>query len=502
MARPILMTKIWRTDAKLSGRTISDPSQSNRFHSHVQHRRIRSFQISGEFIPCRCTPAVYNSTPSPITPFTDQGDARMNLKKLRCCTSANKPLMTALLLLVGICMTPVSNAAPPDGHWPQWRGPTRDCRVTGPTWPNSLQGDHLRELWRNDMGPSYSGPIVIGDRVFTTETQDKKNEVVRALDRKTGKEIWQASWPGSLTVPFFASANGSWIRATPAFDKGRLYVAGIRDVLVCLNAEDGKELWRLDLAKHFKSSAPSFGFASSPLIDKNHVYVQAGGGFVKVEKETGKVVWKSLADGGGTFGSAFSSPALATINGKRQAVVQTRKRLAGIDLESGNELWSQDVPAFRGMNILTPTIVNNSVFTSSYGGGSFFYNLQASESSSAVKQLWRNKVQGYMSSPVVIDGFLYLHLRNKRFACIELSTGKERWITTPFGGYWSMAVQDDRILALDERGDLLLIKANPEKFDLIDKRHISDDPTWAHLAVSNGEVFIRTLKSQIAFSWK
>ena len=110
-------------------------------------------------------------------------------------------------------------------------------------------------------------------------------------------------------------------------------------------------------------------------------------------------------------------------------------------------------------------------------------------------------MQGYMSSPVVIGDFVYLHLRNQRFACIDLKTGKERWITTPFGKYWSMVVQDDRILALDERGDLLLIRANPEKFELLDSRHISDDPTWAHLAVRDNEVFVRTLKSQIVFQW-
>ena len=77
--------------------------------------------------------------------------------------------------------------------------------------------------------------------MFTTETKDKKFEVVTAFDRKTGKELWRAQWEGAMTVPFFAKANGDWIRATPACDGESLFVAGMRDVLVCLDAQTGKE---------------------------------------------------------------------------------------------------------------------------------------------------------------------------------------------------------------------------------------------------------------------
>jgi outer membrane protein assembly factor BamB len=107
-----------------------------------------------------------------------------------------------------------------------------------------------------------------------------------------------------------------------------------------------------------------------------------------------------------------------------------------------------------------------------------------------------------MSTPVVIDGHAYLHLRNQRFTCIDLATGKERWTTRPFGKYWSLVAQDRKILALDERGELLLIKANPEKFELLGQRHISDSPTWAHLAVVGDELFIRDLKGLTVHRWR
>ena len=148
-------------------------------------------------------------------------------------------------------------------------------------------------------------------------------------------------------------------------------------------------------------------------MDGEHVYVQAGGSFVKLNKRNGETVWRSLEDSGGMNGSAFSSPFKATIAGQTQLLVQTRERLAGVDE----------------------------------------------------------------------------------------ATGQERWVTTPFGKYWSLVAQGQKILALDERGDLLLINANPEKFELLGQRHVSDSPTWAHLAVCGDEVFVRDLKGLTVYRW-
>ncbi|MBM3954951.1 MAG: pyrrolo-quinoline quinone [Planctomycetes bacterium] len=390
------------------------------------------------------------------------------------------------------------------GRWQQWRGPARDGFVAGATWPDGLSSDRLVKSWRVEFGPSYSGPVIDGDLVFVTETKDKKTEHVRALDRKTGKQVWEASWEGAMTVPFFAISNGSWIRSTPAVDEGRLYVAGMRDMLVCLDAATGKELWRKDFMKEFDSPLPAFGFVSSPLIVGDNVFVQAGSGFVKLEKATGKVVWRVLADAGGMSGSAFSSPLVATLDGVPQILVQAREFLAGIDPESGKVLWQTPVEAFRGMNIVTPTVIDGRIFTTTYGGGSFLFALgtPAADGPRSVETVWRNKVQGYMSSPIVLGGHAYVHLRNQRFACLDLATGKEDWITTPFGRYWSMVAQGDRILALDETGDLRLIRATPEKYEQLGEAKVAERESWAHLAVEGGTVYVRDLEGVTAYEWK
>jgi outer membrane protein assembly factor BamB len=396
----------------------------------------------------------------------------------------------------------ISEAAEPPATWPQWRGPTRDGFVGGPSWPESLGQDHLKLLWHVELGPGYPGPIVASDRVFMAETKDRKTEIVRALDRETGRELWKAEWPGAMSVAFMAKRNGDWIRSTPAYDGQSLYVAGMRDVLVCLDAQTGQERWRVDFVAKYKSPLPAFGFVCSPLAVGDHVYVQAGAGFCKVDKQTGKVVWRVLDDPGGMFGSAFSSPILGTIGGKTLLIVQTRQKLAGVDPDSGKVLWSEDIPAMLGMNILTPTVQGNRIFTSSYGGDSRLLEIKPDGDGFKIETVWSTSLQGYMSTPVVVDGYAYLHLRNQRFTCLELTTGKQTWTTGAYGQYWSLVAQRDRILALDQRGELLLIHANPEKFDLLDSRKISVQETWGHLAVAGDQVFIRELNGVSAYRWR
>ena len=409
-------------------------------------------------------------------------------------------MRSMLVMACLVCgVSNLSGAEP--ATWSQWRGPNRDGTITAPAWPAKIDAETLKSKWEVELQPSYSGPIISTDRIFTTETRDREQEFVTAYDRATGKKLWEVGWPGAMSVPFFAKENGSWIRATPAFDGESLYVAGIRDVLVCLDAKTGSVKWRVDFMEALKSELPAFGMVCSPLVVGEYVYIQAGSSFIKLKKSTGEIVWKSLKDDGGMMGSAFSSPMLATIGGIPQLLVQTRTRLAGVDPETGTELWGQEIEAFRGMNILTPVVFNEQIFTSAYGGQSHMFSLSKDASSWAAKETWQTKQQGYMSTPVVVDGHAYMHLKNQRFACIDLKTGEERWTTKPYGKYWSLVANGDKILALDETGMLRLIEANPKEFTVLDEREVSAESAWAHLAVCDSDVCIRSLKKLTVWQW-
>ena len=403
-----------------------------------------------------------------------------------------------LLLLPMLCSSLMAAES-----WDQWRGPNRDGRISGAKWPTGLYEARLKKRWQLPFGPSYSGPVMNAERVFITETVDKKREQVTALRRSDGSVVWKRDWEGAMSVPFFARSNGDWIRATPALDGDTLYVAGMRDVLVALNSTDGSERWRLDFVKRFGADLPTFGFVSSPLIDGDSVYVQAGGGVARLRKADGQVVWHGARDGGGMMGSAFGSPVILTLAGKRQLVVQARTRLFGVALEDGAELWSLPVESFRGMNILTPTFAGKDrLFTAAYGGKTLGIDIRSENGGFRAVPAWEFKAQGYMTSPIIHEGHAYLQLRSQRALCIELATGAEKWTTTEsFGKYWSMVAQSDRILALDERGELILVKATPEKFDVLSRRKVAESDAWAHLAVDGSELYIRELKALSVWDW-
>lgn len=401
-------------------------------------------------------------------------------------------------------MLAVGAGAVARADWPQWRGPGRDgwAPEGSRRWPATLDDGALGRRWRVELGPSYSGPLVTADRVFVTEARDQAVEAVLALDRATGKQVWRKQWDGYQKVPFFAKSNGDWIRSTPALDSGRLYVGGMRDVLVCFEAASGRELWRLDFPKQLGKPPPDFGFVSSPLVAGGAVYVQAGAGVAKVEAETGKLLWRTLDDGGGMWGSAFSSPVLVRLGGEDQLVVQTRDKLAGVAPADGRVLWTQAIKAFRGMNILTPVAVGDRLFTSAYGGTTQGWSVTRTADRWRVKEEWNLKIEGYMSTPVVVGGHAYLHTRGQRLVCVDLASGAKRWESEQkFGKYMSLVAQGDRVLALDQRGVLVMFCADPGGFLMSGERKLGEAESWAHLAVDGADLVVREQEGVSLWSW-
>ena len=82
------------------------------------------------------------------------------------------------------------------------------------------------------------------------------------------------------------------------------------------------------------------------------------------------------------------------LGGIEQLVVQTRTDLTGVESGNGKVLWKRPIKAFRGMNILTPVIFGQSVFTSSYGGKSLLFNLAKDADGFSIDQKWENKQEG------------------------------------------------------------------------------------------------------------
>jgi outer membrane protein assembly factor BamB len=414
--------------------------------------------------------------------------------------------MACLMFCAALPGSPIAAQENAAALWNQWRGPTRNGIATGAAWPETLQGDHLVTTWRVALGGGYSGPIVAGDRVFVLETTGAETEGVRAFDRTTGRQLWKSDWRGGTSVRLPARSRGSFVKSTPAFDGERLYAAGMSEVLVCLNAANGAILWSYDFPKLYGTKVPGFGCVSSPLVAGDYVYMQAASSFIKLDKRTGLVAWRTLiADKVRilTDDGAEASPVVAVIQQQPQLVVQARSGLHGVDPERGTVLWSQRTEAFMDNDILTPTVFGDYILTACQKGGVSLYYVRRDNSAFSVQTVWhQSKPSGYMSSPVVVGGRGYLYSESNRLACIDLRSGEAVYTSKPFGPYWSMAAHGDKILALDGDGELLLLRANPTRFELLDRRKVSDQDTWGHIAVCGDQIFVREKEGLLTLQWR
>ena len=96
-----------------------------------------------------------------------------------------------------------------------------------------------------------------------------------------------------------------------------------------------------------------------------------------------------------------------------------------------------------------------------------------------------------------------MHLQNQRFACFDLETGGEQWVSSKsFGKYMSLVINGDKILALDQKGILYLIQADPKKLKILSERRLPKGESWAHLGVEGRTLLVRSLNQLHVFDWR
>ena len=166
-------------------------------------------------------------------------------------------------------------------------------------------------------------------------------------------------------------------------------------------------------------------------------------------------------------------------------------------------MWRESIAAFRGINILTPLVIVDRIYTSAQSVIVQLFEIsRTADGQWNVIEVWNQKTQAYMSSPVVVGKSIILHAKNQRVIASSISDGSIRWTSPPQAKYWSMVAQGDRILALDETGDLRLIKATPDAFTLVGEAKVSDLESWAHLAIAGDQIAIRDLDRITLWRWK
>jgi alcohol dehydrogenase (cytochrome c) len=196
--------------------------------------------------------------------------------------------------------------------WPQWQGPDRNAisKETGllKEWPKD--GPPL--AWKTTgLGGGDSAPAIAAGRIYGMANRGE-DEVVWALSEKDGKEVWVTRLGPAFKQQTSQSKEGP--ACTPTVDGERLYVEGLGGDVVCLQANDGKIVWRRSLTSDFGGRVPMWSYRESPLIDGDKLICTPGSDaamLVALDKLTGKTIWQSKvpsASGGSPGGPAAGGP--------------------------------------------------------------------------------------------------------------------------------------------------------------------------------------------------
>jgi outer membrane protein assembly factor BamB len=180
--------------------------------------------------------------------------------------------LKAILLVSALVLAGAGSLAAQD--WPQWRGPNRDGKTSGfsapAAWPSQLT-----RKWKVTVGIGDSTPALVGERVYAFGRQDT-NEVITCLDAGTGKKLWEESYPAQHVVTGPPSRHPG-TRSSPAVAQGKLCALGVGGIFSCLDAENGKVLWRKQSTDDYSGTAYDFDSSMSPLIVEGECFVHDPG---------------------------------------------------------------------------------------------------------------------------------------------------------------------------------------------------------------------------------
>ncbi len=403
-----------------------------------------------------------------------------------------------LLLSLLLCFLTATQTTAQD--WPQWLGPQRNGSIDQTLTPWTGE---LKPLWRAPVGEGHSSPIVADGKVFLhAKASGVDEEVVTAWDL-SGKELWKGSNPRTK----FSSQFGVGPRATPAYHAGKLYTLGVTGILICRDANTGKELWKKDTLAEFKATNLFFGASSSPMVDEKNVYVMPGGAegsIVALNKENGEVVWKS-----GTDKASYSSPMTTTFGDKRTLVFQTQKAVVGLDPATGKEYFRIPLRDLLNESSTTPVRVGDLLFASSVTFGSLGIKVEIKDGVPTASQSWKNpSLTCYFATPVVAKDMLYAvtgalaRAPSATLQCVDPTTGKSKWKKPSVGQYHATVYSaKDKLLMLEELGDLVLFEANADSYKELARAKLCGQ-TWAHPAYAQGMIFARDDKEMVVVKLK
>jgi outer membrane protein assembly factor BamB len=386
-------------------------------------------------------------------------------------------------------------------HWPQWRGPMLNGESGEKNLP--VRWSTTENItWKLAM-PERSGstPIVWGDHVFLN-VGEGSNLALWAVDRTTGTVRWKRPLGGGNRRMMKQQMSSP----SPVTDGKTVWVMTGTGVLKAFDFA-GKEVWGRDIQADYGPFGLQWGYASSPLLFEDALYVQVLHGMhtddpsylLRIDKATGKTVWRVQRATRARFESpdAYTTPALLRVGNATEIVITGGDVVTGHDPATGQELWRAD-----GLNpqndgsyriVASPVVHGDLLFAPSRERPLLALKPGGRGDVTKSHVLWSFNNGPDVPTPVTDGTYLYSINDRGILYCLDARTGKtvygpQRLRNATYSG--SAVLADGKIYITDEDGVTTVFRTGP-KFELLSENDLQDY-TLSSPAVSDGQIFVRT----------
>jgi outer membrane protein assembly factor BamB len=388
------------------------------------------------------------------------------------------------------------------GDWPQFLGPQRDATAQD---ESVITGSSETEiLWNHQLGSGHAGPVVAKGRVIVFHRQGA-DMVTEALNATDGKAIWKQTYPATYRDSF-GMDNGP--RAVHCIAAGKVITHGPEGIVQALDFETGKLLWDYDTIAELESPQGYFGRACSPLVTEGKVLLNVGGkggaGIIALDLQSGKPVWQATDHEAG-----YSSPILIPEDNGVSAFF-TRSGIVLTQNSDGkvlaDEFFRAEIDA--SVNAAAPVACGDGklLFSAAYDVGAALW--QWNKTDRKLVNLW-NTTDGldcHYTTPVYHAGHVYgLHGRQESgmtLRCISVADGKVAWEASDRLQGGTLILVGDKLLLHTESGELWIIQATPEKFQLLRSSQITRAGHRSHAAFANGLLYARDAEKMVVVKVK
>lgn len=379
--------------------------------------------------------------------------------------------------------------------FPQYLGPGRDGRLSGPALARDWEADPPRELWRRPIGEGWSG-FAVRQGLAVTQEQSDEGEFVTAFDLETGEVLWSTRHDDAFT----SSLGGNGPRATPTLTETRVFATSAAGTISALDLRSGRLLWSHDFVEETQAPLPEWGHSGSPLIVGDTVVINAGGpgaSLVAYARDGGGVRWAEGSDPAG-----YASPMLTRRDGVDQIVNFSARSIVGHSPIDGSVLWRHEwSPAQPNVAQPLPIGETDLLVSAGYGVGAQLLRLQRTgedEQSVSVQQVWeKNTLKAKFSNYLEIDGLVY-GLDEGIMTCIDPSDGQRQWKGGRYG-HGQLLQVGDLLLVQGERGDVFLVDPNPAELREIGSFEALPRKAWNTPALAGNLYLVRNHQEAAAF---